>query len=63
VGFANALMVAGFRVLPAVFDVAVGPMMRRLGQGRAAVPPNPGNVFEPVPEGAAVRGRWPRIWG
>ena len=63
VGLANGLMVAGFRLLPAVFDATVGPMMRLLGQGRESVEPHPGNVFEPVAELEAVRGRWPRIWG
>ena len=63
VGIANGAMVAGFRILPAVFDAAVAPLMRLLGQGRDAVEPHPGNVFEPVPEREAVRGRWPRIWG
>lgn len=63
VGVANWVMVTGFRLLPGVFDLLVGPMMRLLGQGRASVDPHPGNVLEPRPEGEAVRGRWPRIWG
>jgi len=63
VGFANKLMVFGFRVLPGVFDLLVGPMMRVLGQGRAAVDPHAGNVLEPRPGGEAVRGRWPHPWG
>jgi short-subunit dehydrogenase len=63
VGFANAVMVAGFRLLPGVFDLLVGPLMRLAGQGRASVDPHPGNVFEPIPEREAVHGRWPRIWG
>ncbi len=63
VGFANKLMVFGFRALPGVFDLLVGPMMRTLGQGRPAVDPHPGNVLEPHPDGEAVRGRWPHLWG
>ena len=63
VGIANGAMVAGFRILPGVFDAAVAPLMRLFGQGRDSVEPHPGNVFEPVPELEAVRGRWPRIWG
>ena len=63
VGFANKLMVFGFRGCRGVFDVLVGPMMRVLGQGRAAVEPHPGNVLEPRPGGQAVRGRWPHPWG
>lgn len=63
VGFGNKLMVFGFRALPGVFDLLVGPMMRVLGLGRDAVEPHEGNVFEPRPAGEAVRGRWPRLWG
>jgi short-subunit dehydrogenase len=63
VGFANKVMVFGFRALPGVFDLLVGPMMRVLGQGRADVEPHPGNVLEPRPDGEAVHGRWPHLWG
>lgn len=63
VGLANAVMVAGFRLVPPVYDRLVGGLMSVLGQGRARVEPNPGNVFEPRPEGESVRGRWPHIWG
>ncbi len=63
VGLANALMVSGFRVLPGVFDRLVGPLMRLVGQGRDAIAPNSGNVFEAAPAKEAVHGRWPRIWG
>jgi NAD(P)-dependent dehydrogenase (short-subunit alcohol dehydrogenase family) len=59
----NWVMVTGFRMLPAVYDVLVGPMMRRLGQAREVVASNPGNVFEAVPEKEAVHGRWPHLWG
>lgn len=63
VGLANPLMILGFRALPGVYDVLVGPMMRLLGQGRAAVGPNAGNVHEPVPALESVHGRWPHLWG
>lgn len=63
VGFANHLMVLGFRALPGVYDRLVGPLMRLLGQGRARVDDHPGNVHEPVPHLEDVRGRWPRFWG
>jgi len=59
----NDVMVAGFRLLPGVFDLLVSPMMRLLGQGRESVTAHPGNVFEPVPAKESVRGRWPHIWG
>ena len=60
VGLANPVMVLGFRLLPAVFDVLVTPLMRRLGQSRHRVQPGPGNVLEPPAEGHAVRGDWHR---
>ncbi|MCW2851040.1 MAG: hypothetical protein JWM84_704 [Nocardioides sp.] len=63
VGFANPVMVAGFRLLPGVFDVLVGPLMRLAGQGKASIDAHTGNVFEPTPEKEAVHGRWPHIWG
>ena len=63
VGFANPVMVLGFRLLPGVFDRLVGPLMRVFGQGRARVDPHPGNVFAPRPELNGVQGRWPRVWG
>jgi NAD(P)-dependent dehydrogenase (short-subunit alcohol dehydrogenase family) len=59
----NSVMVAGFRLVPGVFDLLVGPMMRVLGQGREAVEDNAGNVFDPIPSKESVRGRWPHIWG
>jgi short-subunit dehydrogenase len=62
-GPANWVMVTGFRILPAAYDVMVGPLMRLLGQGRPGVDAGPGNVFEPVPEKEAVHGRWPSVWG
>ena len=63
VGVANALMVAGFRLLPPVYDALVGPLLTRFGLGRAAVAEHPGNVLEPRPDGEAVEGRWPHFWG
>jgi hypothetical protein len=62
VGPANTLMVLGFRLLPGLFDVLVGPMMQALGQGRMHHPPQPGNVFDATPDLEAVEGPW-RWWG
>ena len=62
-GPVNWVMVTGFRLLPAAYDVLVGPLMRLLGQGAPGVAPGPGNVFEAVPEVASVHGRWPHLWG
>jgi short-subunit dehydrogenase len=63
VGLVNFAMVAGFRLLPPVYDVLVGPLLHRFGLGRRSVAPNSGNVLEPRPEGEAVEGRWPHFWG
>ncbi|HEU4512724.1 MAG TPA: SDR family NAD(P)-dependent oxidoreductase [Nocardioidaceae bacterium] len=59
VGLANPLMVLAFRLLPAVFDGLVTPLMRRLGQSRGRVEAGPGNVLEPADEGYGVHGDWP----
>lgn len=58
VGLANALMVAGFRLLPPVFDRIVGPLMSVLGNTREAREPSAGNVYEPEPRVEAVHGPW-----
>ena len=62
VGIANGVVVAGFRLLPGVFDVLVSPLMRLGGLTGSKVPATPGNVLEPQPDGEAVRDRW-RRWG
>ena len=63
VGAGNLVMVAGFRLLPGVFDALVTPLMARLGLDGRDTAPHPGNVLEPVPGREAVRGRWPHVWG
>lgn len=63
VGFGNPVMVAGFRLLPGVFDALVTPLMARMGLDGKDAAPGAGNVLEPVPEREAVRGRWPHVWG
>ena len=59
-GFANPLIIAGFRLLPPVYDTLVGPLLRVFGMARDAVPATTGNVFAPVPEKEATRGKY---WG
>jgi NAD(P)-dependent dehydrogenase (short-subunit alcohol dehydrogenase family) len=59
-GWANPVMVFGFRALPGVFDALVTPLMRMFGQTRGKVEPHPGNVLEPVADHEAVHGDWPR---
>ncbi|WP_369130235.1 SDR family NAD(P)-dependent oxidoreductase [Modestobacter roseus] len=55
-GFANPLIIAGFRLLPPVYDALVGPLLKVFGYARDSVPPTTGNVFAPVPEKEATRG-------
>ncbi|GAA4717667.1 SDR family oxidoreductase [Pedococcus ginsenosidimutans] len=62
VGVANRVVVAGFRLLPAVFDVLVTPLMKAGGLSRDEALDSPGNVLAPTPEGEAVHGRWGRHW-
>jgi NAD(P)-dependent dehydrogenase (short-subunit alcohol dehydrogenase family) len=57
-GFANPLVVAGFRLLPGLYDALVGPLLRLGGLARDRVAPTTGNVFAPRPERNATRGRW-----
>lgn len=59
VGAANAIVVTGFRVFPAVFDRIVTPLMHVGGLSREEVANTPGNVLAPNPAGEAVHGRWP----
>jgi short-subunit dehydrogenase len=63
VGVLNSVMVAGYRLVPPVFDLLVSPLLTTFGLGRKAVDPNPGNVLEPQPDGEAVEGRWSHFWG
>ncbi|MGN6250301.1 MAG: SDR family NAD(P)-dependent oxidoreductase [Marmoricola sp.] len=58
VGLANAVMVAGFRLLPPVFDLLVGPLMGVFGTTRERVEPWSGNVLEPDPGAEATHGPW-----
>jgi hypothetical protein len=58
VGLLNPFIVFGFRALPAVYDALVTPLVRIAALSRRKVPPGPGNVLAPLPEGEAERGRW-----
>lgn len=61
-GLVNGLWTAGFRFLPAVYDVLVAPGMSVLGLSRTPTGDTTGNVFEPVPHAEATHGRWGRHW-
>lgn len=54
VGPFNWAMVFGFRFLPTLYDLLVGPLMSRIALGREPVPPTPGNVLEPVTQDLEV---------
>lgn len=56
VGRLNVVLRAGFTVLPGVYDVLVGPLMRLAGLSRQPVAAHDGSVFAPNPPGEAVRG-------
>ena len=62
VGAANPVTVAGFRVLPGVFDALVLPLMRLGGLSHEPTDPHEGNVFAARPTGDAERGSWGRQW-
>ena len=60
-GIANPLILAGFRLLPVVFDPLVGPLLGLFGMARDTVAPTGGNVLAPTPGGEATDGRWRSI--
>ncbi|MFC4016585.1 SDR family NAD(P)-dependent oxidoreductase [Micromonospora sp. GCM10011542] len=56
VGRLNVVMRVGFTVLPGVYDVLVGPLMRLAGLSGRPVAAHDGSVFAPNPSGEALRG-------
>jgi short-subunit dehydrogenase len=60
VGATNRLIEFGFIALPGVYDVLVGPLMRRGGLSRRRVAPRTGNVFTPQSRVEGGPGRWGR---
>jgi NAD(P)-dependent dehydrogenase (short-subunit alcohol dehydrogenase family) len=63
VGIANHVVVLGYRLLPALFDLAVGPLMKLGGLSRRPVADHAGSVLEPHPKGEAEHGFWGRLGG
>jgi len=57
-GFANPLVIAGFRLLPGIYDTLVGPLLRTFAVAHDDVPPTEGNVFQSRPAGNATNGKW-----
>ncbi|MGY1804414.1 SDR family NAD(P)-dependent oxidoreductase [Blastococcus sp. SYSU D00922] len=60
-GIFNPLITAGFRLVPGVFDLLVGPLLQRMAIAGDDAPPTEGNVFESKPAGNATEGRWRSI--
>jgi hypothetical protein len=58
VGFANPVMVLGFRALPWAYEAMVTPLMRALAMSSRPVPAGPGNVDGPHDAGEQLRGAW-----
>ncbi|UOZ04919.1 SDR family oxidoreductase [Amycolatopsis sp. WQ 127309] len=59
VGPGNPLIIAGFRLLPRIYDRLVGPLFRLAALTRTRVRPTPGTVHQPVPGRERVHGHWP----
>ncbi len=59
VGPGNPLIIAGFRLLPRVYDRLVGPLFQLAALTRARWRPTSGNVPRPVPAQERVHGHWP----
>jgi NAD(P)-dependent dehydrogenase (short-subunit alcohol dehydrogenase family) len=58
-GFANPVVILGFRLFPAVYDALVGPLLRVFALADdQETPPTEGNVFASNPAGNATKGRW-----
>jgi NAD(P)-dependent dehydrogenase (short-subunit alcohol dehydrogenase family) len=60
-GLFNPVITAGFRLVPGIYDVLVGPLLKQLAISSDDVPPTTGNVLESKPEGNATEGRWRSI--
>lgn len=57
-GLLNPVIIAGFRLVPGVFDALVGPLFRRLATAHDVVEATDGNVFEPSAGAEATHGHW-----
>jgi NAD(P)-dependent dehydrogenase (short-subunit alcohol dehydrogenase family) len=57
-GFLNPVIIAGFRLLPGLYDLLIGPLLRAVAIAKDDVPPTEGNVFTSRAEGNATHGKW-----
>jgi NAD(P)-dependent dehydrogenase (short-subunit alcohol dehydrogenase family) len=60
-GFLNPLVIAGFRLVPGIYDALVGPLLKTFAVARDEVGPTDGNVFESRSDTNATHGRWRAI--
>jgi len=59
VGPANPIVIAGYRFLPALYDLMVGPLFKLAALTRSDQSPTEGNVHKPAPELDDLHGHWP----
>ncbi len=57
-GLLNPVIIAGFRLLPPVFDALVGRLFRAFALEHDSAAATDGNVFEPRAEAEATHGHW-----
>lgn len=62
VGVANGIVIAGFRLLPMVFDLLVTPLIKATGLSTTVRSPTSGSVTGPQPSGDQRYGQWGRRW-
>jgi NAD(P)-dependent dehydrogenase (short-subunit alcohol dehydrogenase family) len=61
VGLANWLTAVGFTVLPGVYDVLVGPLVKAGALSRDQAKTSDGNVFEPHSADDSTHGKWRQV--
>ena len=59
VGPPNPIVITGFRLLPRLYDLLVGPLFRLAAVARGEQQPTTGNVVAPAPDLERVHGHWP----
>jgi NAD(P)-dependent dehydrogenase (short-subunit alcohol dehydrogenase family) len=62
VGPFNPIIVLGFRTMPWLYDRLVTPLMAIAALSRDGLAATEGNVFSPIVDAEAERGRWPHRW-
>ncbi|WP_104525039.1 SDR family NAD(P)-dependent oxidoreductase [Blastococcus atacamensis] len=60
-GLFNPLITAGFRLLPGLYDVLVGPLLQKMAISNEPAPATEGNVFRTHEEGNATEAHWRSI--